>query len=87
MGAFRCPGAESIRGTPTLEVKVCPQCGGEIELFSIDMQVPCDTCGFVAYNDVQNCIKWCQYARQCVGDEMYERLMAPRRPAPSAGQP
>ncbi|MDR2494301.1 MAG: hypothetical protein LBD24_03660 [Spirochaetaceae bacterium] len=83
MGAFRCPGAESVRGTPTWEVKICPQCGGEIEIFSVDMQVPCDTCGFVAYNDVQSCIKWCQYARQCVGDELYERLTRPPAVSPS----
>ncbi|MBR0400996.1 MAG: hypothetical protein IJH73_00595 [Lachnospiraceae bacterium] len=26
-------------------------------------------------NDTLNCVQWCQYARQCVGDEMYEHLM------------
>jgi hypothetical protein len=31
-------------------------------------------CGFVAYNDAQNCVQWCEYARECVGDEMYEHL-------------
>ncbi|MDR1587965.1 MAG: hypothetical protein LBS57_10960 [Treponema sp.] len=42
------------------------QCPG-----SADKQVVCG-CGFVAYNDVQNCISWCRYARECVGEELYK---------------
>jgi NADH pyrophosphatase NudC (nudix superfamily) len=70
-----CPGAAAIKGTPTLKVKKCPECGGEVELFSTDTQRVCENCGFVVYNDIQSCIKWCAKARECVGDEMYERLM------------
>ena len=62
--------------TPTLEEKTCPQCGNLIELFSIDTQVSCEKCGFVAYNDSLSCVQWCKYARKCVGDEMYEHMMA-----------
>jgi transposase len=68
-----CPGAGNIRGTPTLTIKICPVCGREIELFSIDTQVICE-CGFIAYNDIQSCITWCKKARECVGDAMYEKL-------------
>ena len=66
-----CPGAGNIKGTPTLKIKICPDCGGEIELFATDMQAACENCGFVAYNDTQSCISWCRYARECVGDEIY----------------
>ena len=62
--------------TPTILEKVCPQCGHEIEMFSIDTQMPCEHCGFVAYNYTLSCVQWCQYARKCVGDEMYETMMA-----------
>ena len=71
--------AEGCQGkprTPTIHEKVCPQCGSIIELFSIDTSVACDTCGFVAYNDTLSCVQWCEYARKCVGDEMYEKMMA-----------
>ena len=27
------------------------------------------------YNDTLSCVQWCQYARKCVGDEMYEHMM------------
>jgi hypothetical protein len=46
-----------------------------IELFSIDTQMACEKCGFVAYNDTLSCVQWCQYARKCVGEEMYGHMM------------
>lgn len=61
--------------TPTIHEKYCPQCGNLIELFSIDTQVACEHCGFVAYNDTLSCVQWCQYAKKCVGEEMYEKMM------------
>ena len=70
----RCPGAVRIRN-PIITEKICPQCGAEIELFSIDPLMPC-TCGFIAYNDVQSCLQWCAYARDCVGDAVYEQFMS-----------
>ena len=68
-------GCQGKPRTPTIEEKICPQCGNLIELFSIDTQIPCDKCGFVAYNDSLSCVQWCKYARKCGGDEMYEHMM------------
>jgi len=68
-------GCQARPKTPTIIEKNCPQCGKLIEMFSIDTQMPCEHCGFVAYNDTLSCVQWCQYARQCVGDEMYEQMM------------
>ena len=61
--------------TPTIHEKICPQCGNEIEMFSIDTSMACEHCGFVAYNDTLSCVQWCQYARKCVGDATYEKMM------------
>lgn len=69
-------GCQAKPRTPTLSEKTCPRCGNIIELFSIDTQVACESCGFVAYNDQLSCVQWCAHARKCVGDETYERLMA-----------
>jgi hypothetical protein len=38
--------------------------------------VACDNCGFIAYNDTLSCVQWCAYAKKCVGEEMYEKMMA-----------
>lgn len=69
-------GCQGKPRTPTLHEKICPNCGSVIELFSIDTEVACDNCGFVAYNDTLSCVQWCEYARKCVGDVMYEKMMA-----------
>lgn len=69
-------GCQSKSKEITINERVCPNCGNIIELFSVDTEVACDKCGFVAYNDTLSCIQWCQYAKQCVGEEMYEAMMA-----------
>ena len=68
-----CPGSAFIR-TPELTIKECPECGEEVEVFSNDFSVKCEKCGFTVFNDQQSCIDWCKYARDCLGDEVYERL-------------
>ncbi len=75
MAHSSCPGAAAIGGTPTLSVKKCPSCGGEVELFSTDLQMACKTCGFVVYNQITSCIRWCKFAKECVGEEKYEELL------------
>lgn len=68
-------GCQGKPKTPTIHEKICPQCGEIIELFSIDTEVACEKCGFVAYNDTLSCVQWCKYAKQCVGEEMYNKMM------------
>ena len=68
-------GCQSKSKEITLEERICPQCGNVIELFSVDTEVACEHCGFVAYNDTLSCVQWCKYAKQCVGEEMYEKMM------------
>lgn len=65
-----CPGAAALKGAQELKIKKCPECGADIEIFSRDTHSRC-ACGFVAFNDSQSCIRWCKYARECVGDEIY----------------
>jgi DNA-directed RNA polymerase subunit RPC12/RpoP len=75
-----CPGSSGLRNNITLEIKLCPECGSDVELFSIDLKARCEKCGFVVYNKLQSCIQWCKYAEQCVGAEMYNKMKvtAPR---------
>jgi NADH pyrophosphatase NudC (nudix superfamily) len=70
---YQCPGAGNVR-TPTIKLKKCPQCGAEVELFSIDMKVDCPGCRMPVFNDVNSCVKWCKYAEDCLGTETYNRL-------------
>ena len=74
MITYACPGSDALRGNVTISEKICPQCGRELELFSSEPYTTCE-CGFVAYNDAQSCIKWCAYAKACVGEEIYNKFM------------
>jgi len=78
-------GCQSKSKEITINERVCPHCGNIIELFSVDTEVACDKCGFVAYNDTLSCVQWCKYAKQCVGEKMYESMMAIARKQKEAG--
>ncbi len=69
---FGCQGKDP---TPTITEKKCPNCGHTIEVFSTDTEVVCDHCGFTVYNDALSCVQWCKYAKLCVGEETYRKLM------------
>ena len=71
---YFCAGKSAL-GTPTLKIIKCPECGGEIEMFSTDVKVKCDNCGFVAFNDINLCVQWCEHAEECVGTELYNKLV------------
>ncbi len=68
-------GCQGKPRTPTIIEKTCPVCGNLIEMFSIDTQMACENCGFVAYNDTLSCVQWCKYAKKCVGEEMYAHMV------------
>ena len=68
-------GCQSKSKEITIQDKICPRCGHEVEIFSVDTEAVCENCGYVIYNDTLSCVQWCKYARQCVGDKMYEQLM------------
>ncbi|MDO5135001.1 MAG: hypothetical protein Q4D55_03010 [Eubacteriales bacterium] len=68
-------GCQSKAKELTLTEKTCPRCGHIVEVFSVDTEVACDNCGFVVYNDTLSCVQWCQYAKKCVGEEMYQHMM------------
>ncbi|MDD5311529.1 MAG: hypothetical protein PHO26_00640 [Dehalococcoidia bacterium] len=70
---FKCPGAANIR-TPTIKIKKCPRCGGEVELFSIDMKADCPSCGQTVFNNISSCAQYCQYAEQCLGTETFQKF-------------
>lgn len=75
LGAPGCPGALSIR-EPVPEFFPCPKCGNkEVEIWSDELNADCDMCRTTVYRPAEiSCIDWCQYARECVGDEKFREL-------------
>ncbi len=71
----KCPG-QDIRN---LKVKLlkCPNCGAGVEIFSDELSVRCQKCGAKVYTEkIPSCIEWCASARQCLGEERWQKLMA-----------
>ena len=69
----KCPG-QDMRNLKAALYK-CPNCSAEVEMFSDELKVRCRQCGEYVYKEyVPSCIEWCASARQCLGEERWERL-------------
>lgn len=71
-----CPGSKEIR-TPYPEELKCLFCGHVSEIWSDEAETSCKSCKKAISREMKpSCIEWCQAAKDCVGSEKYERLMA-----------
>ena len=51
----------------------CPNCNGEVEIWSDETQARCSNCkSIVTRNLGQSCLDWCKYAEKCVGKKVYK---------------
>lgn len=67
-----CQGKKNLR----IREKTCPNCGAEVELLPGEACVQCGECGFTVFSDLMDCVQHCPQARQCVGEESYQKLIA-----------
>ncbi len=73
-----CPGAQRFK-QPTPETITCWFCQGELEIWTDEFQTTCPKCKkIVTRPGEQCCLDWCAYARECVGDEVYNRYLKSR---------
>ncbi len=69
----RCPGQDARNIRP--EELICRVCGYKVEIFSDELKVKCPKCGNLACKDrLPSCIDWCNFARECVGEEKWKQL-------------
>ena len=70
---FRCPGQDS-RKIKAESIK-CPGCGYKAEIFSDEVKVKCPKCkALICRQRLPSCIDWCKYAKECVGQERWQRV-------------
>ncbi len=63
---LRCPGLSGQRLTS--KVLPCPECGGEVEIFSDESKARCPRCRTPVYKKaVPTCATWCRAAAECMG--------------------
>jgi len=71
--AANCPGQDFRK--LRVELHRCPKCRAEVEIFSDETRVRCQKCGEAVYRErMPSCIEWCASARQCLGEERWQRL-------------
>lgn len=70
-----CPGAQRFR-KPEPEITSCPSCCAEVEIWTDEVKTNCPYCRtFIFRQTVQSCLDWCRYAKECVGDQLYDKYM------------
>jgi len=69
---MKCPGLDTR--FLKAENRKCNRCGYSVEIFSDEIRVRCPKCKNSVYREIPSCIDWCQYARQCIGEEKWKQL-------------
>ena len=59
-----CPGlSDFLRPKP--EYIKCPNCGGDVEIWTDEDKGECTSCGLKVSREMQTCLDWCEYADKC----------------------
>jgi len=70
-----CPGSREIKEPKPEEIK-CRNCSENIEIWSDETETKCKHCGKMNMRLLgPTCIEWCAFAKECVGEEKYKRLV------------
>ncbi len=82
----KCPGAK-VFAQPAPEFIPCPNCHSEVEIWTDEPEAKCDNCGnTVTRAMLQGCVDWCPSAKECLGEDLYSRLMAAKQQSGQAQQ-
>lgn len=72
---FKCPGSQKF-SQPQPEIKNCPYCGAEIEIWTDEVKATCPKCKkTVTREQAVSCLDWCKYAKECLGEKKYKEYM------------
>lgn len=76
--AFECPGAQKFR-QPEPEFIKCPFCNNEVEIWTDEVKATCSNCkNTVMRTGETSCLEWCKYAKECVGENTYNKFIQDR---------
>ncbi|MCX7661101.1 MAG: hypothetical protein N2Z79_00270 [Candidatus Omnitrophica bacterium] len=72
---FKCPGTDNLRQVKPELIK-CYYCEKEVEIWSDESWINCPYCKKKISRKTEiSCVEWCKYAKNCVGEEIYNRYM------------
>jgi hypothetical protein len=76
---FNCPGSSKFKQPAPENIK-CAFCGEEVEIWTDEVEAVCPKCkNKVTRIGGQSCLDWCKHARECVGEERYNRYLQNRK--------
>ncbi len=76
---FECPGSSRFK-QPAPEGVKCASCGEEVEIWTDETEAICPKCkSKVTRQGGQSCLDWCKYAKDCVGEERYNKYIKNRK--------
>ena len=82
----KCPGQDTRK--LSVELRKCPKCGAEVEIFSDENRIKCQKCGTIVFREkLPSCVEWCSSARQCLGEERWHQLMGVTAKEPTQEYP
>ena len=74
-----CPGAKFFKQAEPENIN-CPTCSEELEIWTDEVKVICPHCKtVVARRQVQSCLDWCKFGKECVGEELYKKYLKNKR--------
>ena len=72
---FKCPGSQKF-SQPQPEIRKCPYCNTEIEIWTDEVKTTCPKCKKVVLrSQAPTCLDWCKYAKECAGKKVYDKYM------------
>ncbi|MCM8798395.1 MAG: HD domain-containing protein [Candidatus Omnitrophica bacterium] len=76
---FECPGSQRFRQPQPEEIR-CSHCGKELEIWTDEVKVICPNCKneVLRLPEEASCLDWCRYAKECVGDKLYNQYLQNR---------
>ncbi|MBI4837551.1 MAG: hypothetical protein HY806_00025 [Nitrospirae bacterium] len=70
-----CPGSSEIKQPKPEDIK-CRHCGKTVEIWTDEVEIKCKHCGKTITRALgPTCLERCAFAKECVGEEKYKRLM------------
>ena len=70
-----CPGAKNFKRPKPENIK-CSFCSTDLEIWTDELSAVCPGCkNTVKRKPDQSCIDWCKFAKECVGDELFDKYL------------
>ncbi len=70
-----CPGNDKVK-QPYPEELPCPGCGFVLEMWTDEVKAHCPRCNtLITRKAAPSCIFWCKFAKECVGEGLYNKYM------------